>query len=505
MRSPFLRVLALAGAAFAGVAGPTDRAAAQDGRCRVEPGTAQRYCQLPVNKSLIVDLPRDAVDILVSNPAIADAVVRTSRRIYLTGVAPGATDIFVFDAQGGTILSMDLEVEGAAQTQDVAGTLARLIPGSRILVDIVNNNIVLSGSVRTAGDARRAVEVASAFHGARVASGTQTGTQSQTTNTETQLAANTTAGNSNTNTVSGVVPSNYVVNMLTIEGEDQVHVRVTIAEIQRTTIKNLGINLEAGGFATAILRTGLRSLADAVGIPLGDAEARATFSLADQLNGTVQALEQANLLRTLAEPTLTAISGESASFLAGGEFPVPIGRDPDTGQPIIEYKQYGVSLSFTPVVLSEGRISLHVRTEVSELSSEGAIQIAGISVPSLAVRRGETTVELPSGGAMVMGGLLRDQSRQALGGFPGLKNLPILGALFGSRDYQRNETELVIIVTPYLVSPTTTAALSRPDDGFAPSSDAAATFLNRLNRMYGVQGQPAPAATYHGRFGFIIE
>ncbi len=503
MRPSLLRVLALAGVAFLGVAGPTNPAAALEGRCRTEPGTAQRFCQLPLNKSLVIDLPRDATDILVSNPAIADAVVRTARRIYLTGISAGNTDLFVFDAQGGTIVSIDLVVEGDTQTQDVAGTLARLIPGSRIQVDIVNNNIVLSGSVRTAGDARRAIDVAEAFHGARVA-GSQTTSQNQTTS-QTQVAANTTAGATNTNTTTGPAPSNYVVNMLTIEGEDQVHVRVTVAEIQRTTIKNLGINLEAGGFATAVLRTGLRALADSIGIPLGDAETRAKFSLADQLNGTVQALEQANLLRTLAEPTLTAISGESASFLAGGEFPVPTGRDPDTGQVTIEYKQFGVSLSFTPVVLSEGRISLHVRTEVSELSSEGAIQISGVSVPSLAVRRGETTLELPSGGAMVMGGLLRDQSRQALGGFPGLKNLPVLGALFGSRDYQRNETELVIIVTPYLVSPTTTASLARPDDGFAAPNDSAANFLNRLNRMYGVQGQPAPAATYYGRYGFIIE
>jgi pilus assembly protein CpaC len=158
------------------------------------------------------------------------------------------------------------------------------------------------------------------------------------------------------------------------------------------------------------------------------------------------------------------------------------------------------------VVLSEGRISLHVKTEVSELSTEGAVSLGNsISIPSLSVRRSESVMELPSGGSMVMGGLLQDKLQQAISGFPGLSKLPVLGALFRSRDFKHNETELVIIVTPYLVKAVPRTALARPDDGFNPPSDAASDFLGRLNRVYGTQGQPAPAGTYKGRYGFIFE
>jgi pilus assembly protein CpaC len=219
-------------------------------------------------------------------------------------------------------------------------------------------------------------------------------------------------------------------------------------------------------------------------------------------------LEQEGLYRTLAEPTLTAISGESASFLAGGEFPAPSGVD-NSGTVSVTFRPFGVSLAFTPVVLSEGRISLRVRTEVSELSQDGALTLgndfAAATIPGVKVRRAETTLELPSGGSMIMGGLLQDNIRQAITGQPGLMKLPVLGTLFRSRDFQRSETELVIIVTPYLVSPTAVSALARPDDNLNAPSDAASNFLGRLNRMYGHQGAPAPQGSYRGRYGFIYE
>jgi len=183
---------------------------------------------------------------------------------------------------------------------------------------------------------------------------------------------------------------------------------------------------------------------------------------------------------------------------------VPTGRD-SNGLITIEFKPFGVALSFTPVVLSEGRISLHVRTEVSELSQEGALQLAGTAIPALKVRRAETTMELPSGGALIMGGLLQDDVRQSISGLPGLKKLPVLGTLFRSRDYQRAETELVIIVTPYLVKPTAPSALARPDNGFAPPSDPSAAFWGHLNRVYGGKGKAAPTGTYGGNYGFIYE
>ena len=202
---------------------------------------------------------------------------------------------------------------------------------------------------------------------------------------------------------------------------------------------------------------------------------------------------------------MTAISGEVASFLAGGEFPVPTGRDQD-GNITITFKPFGVALGFTPVVLSEGRISLRVKTEVSELTSEGSFSIPGLTIPALKVRRADTTLELPSGGSMVLGGMLQDSVRTSIGSFPGLGNLPILGPLFRSRDFQRNETELVIIVTPYLVKPVARAALTTPDQGFAPASDAQSILLGNLNRVYGSNGSsPDASYQYRGKIGFIYE
>ena len=294
---------------------------------------------------------------------------------------------------------------------------------------------------------------------------------------------------------------------------------LTVAEVDRNILKQLGINLNGGlsvGSFKGLISTDnpfgvTNKPPDSVGV-VGSGSSAAgcgafsgsSCSFADGIFGTIRALEQTAVIRTLAEPTLTAISGESASFLAGGEFPVPVGRDKDNNV-IIEYKPFGVSLGFTPVVLSEGRISLRVKTEVSELSSEDSIQLSGITLPSISVRRSETTMELPSGGSMVMAGMIQDNIRQAISGFPGLAKLPVLGTLFRSRDFVRKETELVVIVTPYLVKPVPRDALARPDDGFAPAADNQGYFLGRINRVYGVEGKPAPAGSYRGTYGFILE
>jgi pilus assembly protein CpaC len=215
-------------------------------------------------------------------------------------------------------------------------------------------------------------------------------------------------------------------------------------------------------------------------------------------------------LRTLAEPNLTAISGEAAKFLAGGEFPIPAGVscDPPGSSNCtlsIQFKQFGVALDFTPVVLSEGRISLRVGTEVSELSSEGAIRLSTVTIPALKVRRANSTVELPSGGSIAMAGLLQETTKQNISGFPGLMNLPILGALFKSRDYQTGQTELVIIVTPYVVKSVARKELSRPDDGFADPADPKTVLLGRINRIYGVPGHARPSRAYYGKYGFIVD
>ena len=224
-------------------------------------------------------------------------------------------------------------------------------------------------------------------------------------------------------------------------------------------------------------------------------------------------MESAGVVRTLAEPNLTAISGEAATFIAGGEFPIPTGVTCQTtaagsvGQcaPSIAFKKFGISLNFTPVVLTEGRISLHVMTEVSEVSNDNSINISGISVPSIKTRRAETTVEIPSGGSMAMAGLIQQQTKQAINGLPGLSTLPVLGTLFRSRDFANNQTELMVLVTPYVVRAVPQKDLSRPDDGFAAAADPQADLLGSINRIYGVPGRVEPTQNYRGTYGFITD
>jgi pilus assembly protein CpaC len=501
MRARLLPTFAAAAAALAMcVVGSAALGAASDYQSQILAGAGQttRTVKLGLNKSLVVELPRDARDVLVSNPSIADAVIRSSRRIYLTGVALGEANIFIFDKNDQLIVNLHLEVE--RDITGLEGRLNALIPGARISVDMFNERVVLSGSVKNASDARKAADLADAFLGPAAEGDQASGTASTATPTGNTSGA--------TTTTTGSAAPVRVVNLLKIEGEDQVHLKVTIAEVNRNATKQLGIDwnaLNVGGIFTVSLNNAFpikptgAGFVDVTtgGFPLSPGNISATLNL----------LEQEGLFRTLAEPTLTTISGEAASFLAGGEFPVAAGRD-NNGTVTIAFKKFGVGLDFTPVVLSEGRISLRVRAEVSELSGDGALTIGNdpaITIPGLKVRRAESTLELPSGGSMIMGGLLQDNLRQAITGQPGLMNLPILGTLFRSRDYQRSETELVIIVTPYLVSPTSVSALARPDDNLNPPSDAAGNFLGRINRMYGHQGAPAPQGTYRGRYGFIYE
>jgi pilus assembly protein CpaC len=505
MGAKLLPMLAAVTAALAFcVAGSDALAAAADYQSQILAGAGQttRSVKLGLNKSLVVELPRDARDVLVSNPVIADAVIRSSRRIYLTGVAVGEANIFVFDKNEQLIVNLHIEVE-----RDITGLEARLnalIEGARVSVDLFNDNIVLSGSVKSASDSRRAADLANAFaNGGR-------NSQSQ------QDRSGGGGGGGGASVVIGdptAERSSSVVNMLQIEGEDQVHLKVTVAEVNRKAIKQLGVNwdfnnlVSSGGVLTTVLNSafGINPTANPSFIQSPSPARRGNLQLSSGgLVGTLSFLEQNGLSRILAEPTLTAISGESASFLAGGEFPVITGVD-NNNVPSVAFKAFGVGLDFTPVVLSEGRISLRVRTEVSEISQENTVTFQGTVIPGLKTRRAETTLELPSGGSMIMGGLLQDDVRQSMNGQPGLMDLPVLGTLFRSRDFQRSETELVIFVTPYLVSPTAVSALARPDDNLNAPSDAAGNFLGRVNRMYGHQGSPAPQGSYRGRFGFIYE
>lgn len=432
-----------------------------------------------LDKSVVVELPREVRDVHVSNPKKMDAVVQSGTRVYLIGMEVGQANVFFFDKEGRQFLVLEASIE--RDMTPIVEMLERLLPGSRINLEAVNDNVVITGRVRNAADAARASDVVGRFLG-------QTGDESK------------------------------VVNMLAVDAKEQVLLKVTVAEMERNLVKQLGIDLQAiGQFGTAVLdpfssgaTIGSRAVALATQngfsvnntVPGNAFQSQWTNSNGAIL-GTVRALERSGLMRTLAEPNLTAISGETANFLAGGEFPIPVAQD--QGEITIEFKPFGVSLAFTPMVLSEGRISMKVSTEVSELSNDGAITLTSITVPALKVRRANTTIELPSGGSLVMAGLISDETRQAMEGLPGLKNLPVLGTLFRSRDFIKRETELVVIVTPFVVDPVARSKLARPDDGFIPPDDVHATLIGNLNRVYGKRPEQPPAGTYNGRFGFIVE
>ncbi len=451
---------------------------------------ATRAIKVGLNKSAVVELPRDIRDVLASDPKILDVVVNNSRRVYLIGTGMGQANVFFFDTKGNRILTLEVIVD--RDPAPLERLLNRLIDNAKITVEFINDSVVLTGKVPHASDASRASDIASRF---------------VVTDNPTQ----------------NMKYREKVINLISVGSKEQVLLKVTVMEMARTTIKQLGVNWDGSfsigssilgfgsnpGFAFSSALANVVNPSSANGIPLGNTivGGNGVGGLLNSSSGlavvNLRALEQNGLVRTLAEPTLTAISGETANFLAGGEFPIPIATDNDGIS--VEFKPFGVGLSFTPLVLSEGRISMKVSTEVSELSSENSVSLGLVSIPGLKVRRAESTIELPSGGSLVMAGLISNESKQSIEGQPGLKNLPVLGALFRSRDFQKNETELVVIVTPYIVDPVTRSKLARPDKGFADASDAQSYLLGRLNRIYGRKPEEMPVGTYKGSVGFIVE
>ena len=482
---------------------PTPPARADEPVVRIGAGETQaRRLSMTKGKSVVIELPRDAKDVLVANPDVANAVVRSARRAFLIGTGFGQTNVVFFDADGRQIATFEIEV-----SRDIAGlraTLRRLLPNADIHVEQVGNSVVLSGTVADANVSAQATEIAEKLMADTTGS----------TSGPTGSAPTTANAPSATNNLS------RVVNALTIKTKDQVMIKVVVAEVQRDVLKQFGVDLysaavNAGtsfaiGNLTNIFSTNGQAIAPG-GFPAygSGSGAAATFKNSrGSVTAVVQAMEQAGVMRLLAEPTLTAISGEQAKFLAGGEFPVTVGRTCDnTGVCTVDikWKPFGVGLEFTPVVLSEGRISLRVGTEVSELTSEGAVQISGLTIKALRVRRASSTVEMSSGGSIVMAGLIKEETKQTVNGTPGLMNIPVLGTLFRSRDYQAGQTELMVIVTPYVVNQVARSRLQTPDEGFAAASDPSTIFLGRLNRVYGVAGRVDPRRPYHGSYGFIID
>ncbi len=387
--------------------------------------------------------------------------------------------MFFFDADGHQIVGLDIAV-----TRDLNGLRAAIrqaLPKADIHVEGLGEGVVLTGNVTSPLEAQTAFDIASRL----------------------------------------VDDGRKVVNGITVHGRDQVMLKVTVAEIQRDVIKQLGIDLSGTiGTGTSVLNFSNANPFPVTGQPL--VGSNAVTARLNGINATLRAMERAGVIRTLAEPNLTAISGESSTFLAGGEFPIPAGYTCTAAVPgqagncqyQIQWKKFGVGLNFTPVVLGEGRISLKVMTEVSELSTDNQLTLTQsigvndtttLTIPSIKTRRAETTVEIPSGGSLAMAGMIQEQTKQQINGMPGLMQVPVLGALFKSRDFINRQTELVVMVTPYVVRAVAQKHLSRPDDGFADASDPATILIGRLNRIYGVPGKVDQKTSYRGNYGFILD
>jgi pilus assembly protein CpaC len=438
--------------------------------------TKVRFLALGVGKSVVIDLPRDIKDVLVADPKIANAVVRSPQRAYIIGETVGQTNVVFFDADGQQVAAYDIAVK--RDLNGVRAALKQTMPG--IQIEGVGDGVILTGSVATPIEAQQAGDLAGRLVGG----------------------------------------ADKVINSIVVRGRDQVMLKVTVAEVRRDVIKQMGVDLSASmNYGTAVVNFNNSNPFTANNAPLVSGNALTASALTKaglpSVTATLRAMESAGVVRTLAEPNLTAISGESASFISGGEFPIPTGVTCQTtasggiGQCVqtVSFKKFGISLNFTPVVLTEGRISLRVMTEVSEVSAENALQggANGSTIPSIKTRRAETTLEIPSGGSIAMAGLIQQQTKQAVNGLPGIDQLPVLGALFRSQDFVNNETELMVIVTPYIVRAVAQKELSRPDDGFAPASDSQSALLAQLTRIYGVAGRVEQVGNYQPNFGFIID
>ncbi len=455
--------------AFASDIAPISTQAAQTGS----------FFRIALNKSAVVTLPAEAKEVVVGNNDIVDVQVRNKTTAYLFARKTGSTNIFFFDAKGQQIMALDLEV--AIDTLALQNLIRRTLPGTRITVDVLGANVVLGGVAMNALEATTAVSLANEY----IAQGTTVVSTTSTTTTGGGL----------------------IVNTIKILGEDQVMLQVKMVEIQRDVLKQWGVNfgaaLNAGSFAFNLSNVNPFSA-----VPLSQAAgygASILDSSGNSFTSIVRAMESDGMLHTLAEPNLTAVSGQAASFKAGGEFPYQTCQ----GTPsvcTVAFKNYGVGLDFTPTVLSAGRINLKIHTAVSELTQiqAGVVGTSGGSVPSLNERAADTVLEIPDGGSMMLAGLIRENTRQTINGTPGLRDLPVLGALFRSRDFISNQTELVVIVTPHIVRSAAQRQFELPDKNFNEANDSQTIIMGRLNRIYGSK-TTQPTGPYGGNVGYIVE
>lgn len=440
--------------------------------------------KMPVQKNTItvdagsgrvIQLAQGASSVFAAEPKIAEVRPASATSLFIFGVAPGRTTVAALDAAGKPIAQYDVVVQpshyGAGEAE---ATIARVLPGTSVHVETLQNGLSVAGKVKTPADADRVMQI-----------------------------------------VRGYAPNGQSVdNRLSVASAVQVNLRVRIAEMSRNLIRQLGVNwanlIELGKYAQVGLLTN-NPLVNLTRTPnsLTTGYNFNTPGHIVDINALIDTLSQDELIHVLAQPNLTAISGEAASFLVGGEFPIPVAQQ--NNEVTIEFKQYGVSLAFVPTVGSDGQIAMKVRTEVSQLTNQGAVQLSSgnstIQVPALTVRRAETAVELGSGESFAIAGLLQDAVNVTGNGVPFLGDVPILGALFRSDNFQRNETELVIVVTPYLVRPVAhPTTLHLPTDGYQPPSDLERILLLRQTaRQTGPQAANLPPTQIPGNAGFIVQ
>ncbi|CAA6605767.1 Flp pilus assembly protein, secretin CpaC [Rhodospirillaceae bacterium LM-1] len=424
--------------------------------------------RLALNKSRIIELPEDVRDVLVSSSDIVDVQIKTPRQAFLIARSVGDTNIMFLDRFGNVVLKLELHVQ--VDIDSLRATLVQILPGENISAYAVGDNLFLSGSVRSDSAAASARAVARPF----------------------------------------VTDDAKLINLLKVQAEQQVLLKVRVAEVQKSALKELGIQTSIGSFVFAGLGGTLTS--PATGALTGSSSLYSnTLTKIDHAGGgvnplqfVIKALEKRGLIKSLAEPNLTAVSGETAKLLAGGEYPIPVSDQ--NGQISVQFKPFGVGLAFTPVVLSNGRISLKLSSEVSSIDSNLTVAVSSTtSVPGLKVRRAESTVELPSGGSLMIAGLLQNDITNDIRGLPGAKDLPILGALFRSTSFQRSESELVVNVTAYVVRPGGDSQFALPTDGLEHSSDLDQYLFGRLHHVYKGGKGPPPAMAIEGPFGYIME
>jgi pilus assembly protein CpaC len=439
---------------------------------------------IPVSRSELVILPDDVAQVLIADPDVADVHVVGSKRIAFIGKKMGHTNAKLFDKSNNMIRQFDIII--GYDLPAIRKALHFFLPAEHIGVELVNTNVALTGEVSDASAATKAVEIVN------------------------QFVAPTSAGQ---------VDSATVLNLLKISSGQQVMLRVKVGEIQRTALKNLGVDLTATkngavsilggslGGVNAVSNT-VGGVLNPIGLNPGNTGVIGSFFHVNSLNigAVLEALETEGLFKLLAEPNLVAMSGEKAEFLAGGEFPIPV---PQTGGSAtvttVQFKDYGVAVQFVPYVIDRTRIRIAVSPEVSEIDTSQSTTTNGVTVPGLTTRRAKTTVELAPGESFMIAGLMSDRLNSTISQIPGASEIPILGALFRSISYNRDETELVISVTPYIVDPVKSSDIKLPTDDFRPASVMEQFFYGVMGSMSGNAYRTSQTPSLEGPIGFMTD